>query len=271
MKHDLYTELGYDQYIWNGVMDELRDYISAIPNGDTLDVRKCRFDPGCISVIMNNIPRIDIINSEEPELNYILQHNRKVRLMDRTAVIRKDIQAIFYDEDGKRIDDFIKTLMAEPKTTVWQIPSNASSTKYLNNYFTVMLGLVMQFPKRLFDIHNEMPGHFVSNARKYFSLEDYLNYPSIILSLGSGTFMPMKFDDMEKGELHIGGVGLLAIEDLLSNYNALPGWLGVEKVVGTKRQSILERVYADVKFADRIEADTGVHSIRGYITKYGGL
>lgn len=269
--YDLYKELGYGQYIWNGVLDELRSYIASIPDGETLDIRKCRFDPSCISVVMNNIPRINVVNSEEADMDFILQHNRKVRMMDKVSVVRKDIKAEFYDEDGKRIDDFMEDFMVTPKEVVWQIPNGGSSSKFEYNYYNMLIGLLMQFPKRLFDIHHEAPATFAKHVQHFFTIDDYQTSDCILATLGGGAFMYFNFRDDSREDVHITGIGTITIDSLISKYNALPGWVGREKILGTDRQSILEKVYSEVKFADRIEADSGVKTISGYIAKYGGL
>lgn len=269
--YDLYRDLSYDQYIWNGVIDELRTYIASIPDGEILDIRKCRFDPSCISVVLNNIPRLNIINSEEEDMNYILQHNRAVRTMDKTKVVRKDIQAEFYDEAGKTIDCFMEDFMKTPKDVVWQIPTGASSTKFEYNFYNMLIGLLMQFPKRLFDIHNEAPASFAQHVQHFFNIDDYKDSDTVLATLGGGAFMYFKFRDTKREDVHITGMGTITLDSLISKYNALPGWVGKEKVLGTDKQAILEKVYSEVKFADRIDADSGVKTIAGYIARYGGL
>lgn len=269
--YDMFKDLPYEQYIWNGVLEDVEEYMNSIPDGETVDIRRCRFDPLCIKVVMNHIGRLNIINSEEPELDYILKFNKSVATMDKSKVERRNIKAKFYDVDGKRIEDFMKEIVESSKSVVWKIPKDAISSKYLNNYITVMLGLVMQFPKRQFDISSTAPAEFAKTAKEYFNIEDYLNYDYVYFTLGGGAFMRWKFDDPSTGSLHIGGIGNISLEKLINVYNALPGWLGVEKVIGTEREAILDKVYANVKFADRIEANGDITTIRGYITKYGGL
>lgn len=268
--YDLYSDLPFGQYVWNGALSDLQEYVSKIPDGETLDIRRCRLDPRCVSVLMNNIPRINIINSEEEDLNRILQHNRNIKLQDTSKIVRKNIVAIFYDEDGRRIEDYLNELKKTDKDVVWQIPTSVIGTKYLNNYILVLLASLMHFPKRKFDIHNVQPGLFAEVAQKYFGYEDYVSYDKIYVTLGNGRYMLFKFTDVDKHELHINGIGVLTLDNLIMRYKALPGWLGNERVIGTPRQSILERVYADVKFADRIESDSGDYTIRVYIAKYGG-
>lgn len=76
--------------------------------GDTIDLAKCYFTPLAVRIIDKFYRTIDFINSENAELNGILQHNKKVRAVIDSKIYSRPIPSKF--SGISEIAEFISTL-----------------------------------------------------------------------------------------------------------------------------------------------------------------
>lgn len=260
----------FKTYLWDGVNDDIAELLAKLPDGETVDISYCRFGKSTYNVIVAEMLRLNIINSAEPLLNEILQHNRAV---DAAEVIKRERQHIkyeFYDEDGRRFNDFLLHVKESDKEVVWQLPPNISLTKYLRNASLVMLALLINFPKRYVDIYShDNIRYLIDVLREFVTVDDYLECDSVWFGVGGGILMrvPLAADK----SIYVPGDGVYTFDKWQAQY-CMPGWFGVEKRSSSpRRQEIYKNIIGNVKYADRIMDLKKNRTMRSIITQYGGL
>lgn len=100
-------ELMNTRYLCDWHTQELSELLTQ-HEGDTVDLAKCYFTPLAIRIIDKFYRTINFINSENTDLNEILQHNKKVRAVIDSNIYSRPIPSKFFNIN--EIAEFISTL-----------------------------------------------------------------------------------------------------------------------------------------------------------------
>lgn len=261
-------------FVWNGFSDMLKDILNeAKENNDILDISTCRFGPDCAYQIddMNNSGAVRIINSTEPVLNEILQHNKRAEAI-RVGTIPNNVEKrriwLDFEETG---DKSVKSLLAEIKSSdqsvIWYATSDQRG--YTENYDIIMSILNMQFYKRMFDIScSQKLTRIFLTYRSVMDVNDLVDENVFWYIIGNEYAIRAEVNG--RGEVSIPAIGTFAKEEFITKDGVIPYWIGTESIANNERRlELRNRLIKQIKTVDMMSRGAKSKSILGLIKQYG--
>lgn len=252
----------------------LRDILNEVKaNDDILDISTCRFGPDCAYQIddANNSGSVKIINSTEPVLNEILQHNKRAEAIKSgnlpSGVERRRLWLDFEEEGEKSVKSLLAEIKSSDPSTVWYATSDQRG--YVENYNLIMAILNMQFYKRMFDVSSSQKlTQVFKTYRAILDVSDLLDNNVYWYILGGNYAIRVEVNPND--EIVVPAIGTYAKAEFISKDSVIPYWIGTESIAGNDRRIALRnRLVKQIKTVDMMSRGSQSRSILGLIKQYG--